>query len=105
MNFEIVRSVRTFAHCDLHAALVASASREADRYWGRRLWGKRPPSGAPDGALLQQLAIKYRVEERTLTLEWWQWYNLLTSWDYLEAMTGVSPGRYRDHVSATRRQV
>ncbi|HET9028685.1 MAG TPA: hypothetical protein VFN49_00785 [Candidatus Aquilonibacter sp.] len=84
-------------------AVLQDASQQADEYWGNWLWRRSQPSFGPSGALIDALCDRYDVA--TIKAAWRKWFDVLTSWDFVDALIGrdvrgmvdepelVAPGR------------
>lgn len=73
----------------LQVALAEAISKIADDYWRDWLWSRRPTRRSPDLDICDRLAAEYGVSCQSVQVMWREWHTLLTSWDYVEALTGV----------------
>jgi hypothetical protein len=67
-------------------AVLEDVSRQADVFWRNWLWRRRQPGFGPSLELLEKLAPRYGtggVEEA-----WRRWFDVLTSWEYADAVVG-----------------
>ncbi len=67
-------------------AILQDASRQADEYWGNWLWRRDQPSYGPSGALIDALCDRYDIA--TIKGAWLKWFDVLTSWEFVDALTG-----------------
>lgn len=65
--------------------VLEDASRQADIYWRNVLWRREQPEFAPSDGLLAGCASDDRERIRDA---WKNWFCVLTSWEFAEALTG-----------------
>ncbi len=67
-------------------AVLQDASQQADEYWGNWLWQREQPHFGPSGALIDALCDRYDVG--TVKGAWRKWFDVLTSWEFVDALIG-----------------
>jgi hypothetical protein len=67
-------------------AVLQDASRQADEYWGNWLWRREQPVFGPSGSLIDALCDRY--EMATIKTAWSKWFEVLTSWEFADALIG-----------------
>lgn len=67
-------------------AVLQDASHQADQYWGNWLWRREQPGFAPSKTLFDTLCDRYDIE--TVHAEWRKWFDVLTSWEFVDALIG-----------------
>ena len=67
-------------------AVLQDASQQADEYWGNWLWRRPQPAFGPSGALLDALCDRYDME--SIKLAWRKWFDVLTSYEFVDALIG-----------------
>ena len=67
-------------------AVLQDASHQADEYWGNWLWRRDQPSFGPSGALIDTLFDRYDM--MTIKTAWRKWFDVLTSWEFVDALIG-----------------
>lgn len=65
--------------------VLEDASRQADLYWRNVLWQRVQPEFAPSEGLLAGCAFDDRP---SICEAWNNWFGVLTSWEFAEALTG-----------------
>ncbi len=67
-------------------AVLEDASRQAELFWRNWLWRRRQPGFGPSAEILDSFGARYGsggVEEA-----WRRWFDVLTSFDYADAVIG-----------------
>jgi hypothetical protein len=67
-------------------AVLQDASHQADEYWGNWLWRSEQPIFGPSGPLVDALCDRYEIA--TVKMEWRKWFEVLTSWEFVDALIG-----------------
>lgn len=67
-------------------AVLQDASHQADEYWGNWLWQRDQPAFGPSGALIDALFDRYDMS--TIKIAWRKWFDVLTSWEFVDAIIG-----------------
>ncbi len=67
-------------------AVLQDASHQADEYWGNWLWRREQPAFAPSGALIDALCDRYDMV--SIKVAWGKWFDVLTSWEFVDALIG-----------------
>ena len=67
-------------------AVLQDASQQADEYWGNWLWRRQQPSFGPSGALIDALCDRHDMD--SIKLAWRKWFEVLTSWEFVDALIG-----------------
>lgn len=67
-------------------AVLQDASHQADEYWGNWLWQRDQPAFGPSGALIDALCDRYDMS--TIKIAWRKWFDVLTSWEFVDALIG-----------------
>lgn len=67
-------------------AVLQDASRQADEYWCNWLWQREQPVFAPSAALIDALCDRYDMT--TIKAAWSKWFDVLTSWEFVDALIG-----------------
>jgi hypothetical protein len=67
-------------------AVLQDASQQADEYWGNWLWQRDQPAFGPSGALIDALCDRYDMV--SIKAAWRKWFDVLTSWEFVDALIG-----------------
>ncbi len=67
-------------------AVLQDASHQADEYWGNWLWQREQPVFGPSGQLIDALCDRYDMA--TIKGAWRKWFDVLTSWEFVDALIG-----------------
>jgi hypothetical protein len=67
-------------------AVLQDASHQADEYWGNWLWRREQPAFGPSGALMDALCDRYEIA--VVKAAWRKWFEVLTSWEFVDALIG-----------------
>lgn len=67
-------------------AVLQDVSLQADEYWGNWLWQRTQPPFGPSGSLVDQLCERYDMA--TIRSAWQKWFDVLTSWEFVDALIG-----------------
>lgn len=67
-------------------AVLQDASQQADEYWGNWLWRREQPAFGPSGALVDALCDRY--DTASIKTAWRKWFDVLTSWEFVDALIG-----------------
>lgn len=67
-------------------AVLQDASQQADEYWGNWLWQREQPSFGPSGSVVDALCDRYDMA--TIKHAWRKWFDVLTSWEFVDALIG-----------------
>ena len=67
-------------------AVLQDASHQADEYWGNWLWRREQPAFGPSGPLIDTLCDRYDMA--TIKIAWRKWFEVLTSWEFVDALIG-----------------
>jgi hypothetical protein len=67
-------------------AVLQDASQQADEYWANFLWRREQPAHGPSVALLDALCDRYDAE--SIKIAWRRWFEVLTSWEFVDALIG-----------------
>ena len=67
-------------------AVLQDASRQADEYWGNWLWRRDQPRFGPSRTLVDTLGDRYDMT--TIYGAWRKWFDVLTSWEFVDALIG-----------------
>ncbi len=82
----------------LELAVLEDASQQADVYWCNVLWQRQQPPFAPSRRLLERGDC---CEIRSLEAMWQSWFDVLTSWEFGDALIGNDLRRLLDSGCAT----
>lgn len=67
-------------------AVLQDASQQADEYWGNWLWQREQPPFGPSGGLVDALCDRYDMA--SIKTAWRKWFDVLTSWEFVDALIG-----------------
>ncbi len=67
-------------------AVLQDASHQADEYWGNWLWQREQPRFGPSKPLFDTLCDRYEME--AVYAAWRKWFDVLTSWEFVDALIG-----------------
>lgn len=66
--------------------VLQDVQQSADAYWSNWLWCRPQPEFGPSDELLR--AHGERMGEAVIRDEWHRWFEVLTSWEYVDAIMG-----------------
>jgi len=66
--------------------VLEDATAQADVYWRNVFWNREQPPFGPSAGLLARFAARYGAGG--VEHAWQRWFEVLTSWDFADALIG-----------------